>query len=331
MERISIFNYEAFYLDYLEGNLSASDTEMLMQFLEEHPECRLEEEELTVLEDEALPTYSGKKSLKQVDESDRISSDNAEHFIIADAEGILNQKKKAELKDFISDNEALKATQKRYASVYLKPDMSIVYKDKEALKQRKTIVLWPLLSGIGAAAAVVVFVFLTNMNLDSVNSMKFAFDEGPAVTENPVQDINATPSTSETASTTQESLQNPPVKFASNTTTTKEPNEKLGKMPIRKNGMHTSVFDNVALKPVNVSSGVVNTEPVNTVSTDPLMAANSKGSDLAKMTNPIAPVTKFISDKAKTEVDFKRRKASKDKKAGFFLKIGKFEIAKNAR
>ncbi len=56
--------------------------------------------------------------------------------------------------------------------------------------------------------------------------------------------------------------------------------------------------------------------------------ANPQGEDLA-MENPIEPVTNFISDKAKTEVEFKRRKAEGKKKGGFFLKIGKFEFSKN--
>jgi len=41
MEHISIFNYEAFYLDFLEGTLSEEDTALFLKFMEEHPELRL--------------------------------------------------------------------------------------------------------------------------------------------------------------------------------------------------------------------------------------------------------------------------------------------------
>ena len=51
--------------------------------------------------------------------------------------------------------------------------------------------------------------------------------------------------------------------------------------------------------------------------------------DVAQMEDPIEPVTNFINKRAKSEVEFKRRKASKKKKGGFFLKIGKFELSKN--
>ena len=43
MERISIFNYEAFYLDYLEGRLNQEDSALLLLFLESHPELIVED------------------------------------------------------------------------------------------------------------------------------------------------------------------------------------------------------------------------------------------------------------------------------------------------
>ena len=44
MEKISIFNYEAYYLDLLEGNLSEEDTALLLDFLEQHPHLKLDHE-----------------------------------------------------------------------------------------------------------------------------------------------------------------------------------------------------------------------------------------------------------------------------------------------
>lgn len=40
MESINIHNYEAFWLDYIEGNLDEQATEQLMAFLEKHPELK---------------------------------------------------------------------------------------------------------------------------------------------------------------------------------------------------------------------------------------------------------------------------------------------------
>ena len=48
-----------------------------------------------------------------------------------------------------------------------------------------------------------------------------------------------------------------------------------------------------------------------------------------RMSNPIKPITSFISKKTNTNVDFGTKKASKSKKGGFFVKIGKFEVSRN--
>jgi len=331
MERISIFNYEAFYLDYLEGNLSEEDTQMLLQFFEEHPECRLEDEELTVLDDAAPMSYSGKHSLKQVDESAAIASENVEHFMIAEAEGLLDENKQSELNDFVAEDAGLQATRKRYASVYFEPDESVIFTGKADLKQRKSIVLWPYLSsGVAAAAAVIAFVFFTNLNTDSVQPLNISF-EMPVVPEEPIGDEteNENPSV-ETPQNTFNNKKN--VQFAgTKPEVRKNQNIKFDKMPVRKDGIHTFVFDEAELAPVNTSNNnpVVADNGIELQPNGPLRGANPKSDDLAQMTNPIAPVTKFISENTETKVDFGKRKGSKSKKGGFFVKIGKFELSKN--
>ena len=55
MERISIFNYEAFYLDFLEGNLNEADTLMLTDFLEANPGLKVEmDDEFTSFQEESI-------------------------------------------------------------------------------------------------------------------------------------------------------------------------------------------------------------------------------------------------------------------------------------
>lgn len=331
MERISIFNYEAFYLDYLEGNLSEADTAMLLQFLEEHPECRIENDELMVLDDTEPMTFSGKQSLKQVDETEAIAADNVEHFMIADAEGLLDEEKQSELEAFVAEDAALEATRKRYASVYFAPDASVVFTGKAGLKQRKTLVLWPYVSGaVAAAAAVIAFVFFTNVSADSANPMNIAW-EAPAVPQ--TETNNGTENQAlpiETADDNNYASDND-VQFAGATPKIKEERDIVfDKMPVRTEGIHTSVFERMELVPVNTSRGnAIAQNPVETISGDPLLGANPKDEDLAQMTNPIAPVTKFINNNTETKVDFGKRKASKSKKGGFFVKIGKFELSKN--
>lgn len=325
MERISIFNYEAFYLDYLEGNLSEKDTAMLLQFLEEHPECRMEDEDLVLLDDEGPMTFSGKESLKQVDESGPIGMENVEHFMIADAERLLTDEKKEELNNVVANNEDLEATRRRYNAVYYTPDESVVYGAKSDLKQRKTLVLWPYMSGAVAAAAVVVVMLMTNVMDGSIGTVDIPVAQGPEMESNeqnqggienedpiviPANEINENTST-----------------YTANATDIRPVKER----PVIKLKSTMDRFGHAQISPTKTSGGDVKGRPV---SIEPIVWTSPESSRTIPafgpdMENPIEPVTAFISEKAKTDIDFKRRKASKKKKGGFFLKIGNFEVSKN--
>ena len=68
--------------------------------------------------------------------------------------------------------------------------------------------------------------------------------------------------------------------------------------------------------------------PISTIYTNPV-EASSANQDVAYtevngMQNPIEPITKFISEKTNTEIDFRQPKSKKKK--GFLVKIGKFEL-----
>ena len=159
MEKISIFNYEAYYLDYLEGNLSKEDTAMFLAFLEEYPECKMDGDEMPVLSDEDAPSYKFKNNLKQVDSDDAITLANVDHFLIEATEGIITEEKKKELASFIQVND-LSYDEKLAGAVYYTPDKATVYKDKAGLKQKEALVLWPYISTV-AAACIIILMLLT--------------------------------------------------------------------------------------------------------------------------------------------------------------------------
>lgn len=323
MERISIFNYEIFYLDYLEGRLSEEDTRMLMEFFEEHPECKLDDPDLPTLDLNEELTFSGKSDLKQTDDNEAITIHNADHFMISEAEGLLSNEKKNELDRLVTTNEELTADRKRFAAVYFSPEEDMVFAHKGDLKRKKTIVLWPYVSG-AVAAAVIGFIFLTGNGTDSVGPMNFEFGAGPTTAEKPIvipaTDLNEVPN------------DEAPIKFFNASLTTDggskihKEDRKIMDRIVRKPGQLIKPkmsFDNRKLKPLNV-----NPLPVEESPTDrPYIAMNEQQ---IAMENPIEPITSFISKKTKTEVDFGRKKrGSKKEKGGFFFKIGNFEISKN--
>ncbi len=165
MERISIFNYEVFYLDFLEGNLSEEDAALLLVFLDENPHLKVEDEKLPILGNENPSLDANfKANLKQlVFNETAITLNNSEQFLIAETENLLSEEKKAELTSFVSKHPELALTQKIYSATHLVADKSIVFADKESLKQSKKIVLWPFIS-LAIAASVAILFFVMEFN-----------------------------------------------------------------------------------------------------------------------------------------------------------------------
>lgn len=154
MSKIDIHNYEAFYLDYLEGNLSKEDTAQLMLFLDSNPEIKAELDEFEMLELNIPDVEFDKSSLHQT-----INESNVEDYIIASLEKVIDPDDELELNEYLSQSDEARAMANRYKHTIL-PLREIQYPEKNKLKKRGTPIFYiaPL---IGAAAAVFLF-FIIN-------------------------------------------------------------------------------------------------------------------------------------------------------------------------
>ena len=67
MKKINKHNYEAFFLDYYEKNLSTEEVAELMLFLENHPNLKeeFEDYEEIILEPDTTVIFENKNSLKK--------------------------------------------------------------------------------------------------------------------------------------------------------------------------------------------------------------------------------------------------------------------------
>jgi hypothetical protein len=128
--QINIDNYEAWLLDFAEGNMSAQNEAILRLFVSDHPELNIDLEELDLLylEDESNNVFDKKALLKK----DSVSIEDAEQ-ILFDA---------IEDKAKINEAEALIALYPKYAVDFdaykksiLSPDYAITFSEKENLKQ----------------------------------------------------------------------------------------------------------------------------------------------------------------------------------------------------
>lgn len=159
MRKISRSNYEEFFLDYLEGNLSLQEMNDLDCFLIQHPDLKaeLDEMELTILEEEKVVFDS--ESLKEIP-----FRNNFDEFCIARIEGILLPSEKKAFDTFLKNNQKFEIEHENYLKTILNPDFSVVFPDKNILKQnrRKIVPFWQL-SRIAIAASVILMFSIWNV------------------------------------------------------------------------------------------------------------------------------------------------------------------------
>lgn len=104
MEKINKHNYEVFFIDYFDGNLSPAQTEELYQFLNENPDLKEEFENF-----EEIPVnisdvvFPNKENLKKKS-SEIINESNYQEFCIAYNEGDLNEKEEKALLKYVDAN-----------------------------------------------------------------------------------------------------------------------------------------------------------------------------------------------------------------------------------
>ena len=329
MEHISIFNYEAFYLDFLEGNLNEEETALFLAFMEAHPELRLEDESLVSVELETISLGAQfKDGLKQVSFSETpISLSNVEQFLIAETEGQLASDKLAELKMFVAANPSLLKSQKLYAATHLKADLSLVYADKAGLKRKKVVVLWPYVSlALAASLTALMFYVYYSGNQMVQNGPANVIVKMDSTTVTPKERINKEKTNLDQLNQTQQTNTNDFVAQSNPTIDQKD------QTPIKQNrptqidrlnikGLKTLKNKNPDLEIIERNSADLAVQTVHNQSNDVAYMG------FQDMKNPIKPITSRLADAVKQEVDFRTAKTTNKQSGGFFLKIGKLEVS----
>jgi len=163
MEKIGKNNYEAYVLDYLEGNLGAEETHDLMVFLEQHPDLKkdLDLDLTQVSLNPSMTVFEHKAALK-VSEEMPLSMNTVDTWMLESVEGNLSASKQQELDDFVRKHQ-LEKTYTAYQSTILKADLNEVFENKRTLKVATGIVI-PMYLRVAAIAAVAVLLIGVALN-----------------------------------------------------------------------------------------------------------------------------------------------------------------------
>ncbi len=167
-------NYEAWFLDFAEGNLSEEKIYSLNVFLRKNPDLQEEFDEfnMILLDGEAL-VFENKESLKKNINLDRIEGLNDfEILAINKLEGNITEEEENELNSMIGFSDELRFEADIFQKTKLKADTSLVYQDKEKLKRKSIIPLWIKYASSIAAIGLLLF-FVTKIvrpDIDAGNS-----------------------------------------------------------------------------------------------------------------------------------------------------------------
>ncbi|HET6227426.1 MAG TPA: hypothetical protein VFF27_14180 [Bacteroidia bacterium] len=125
-------NYEAYFLDYHEGNLSPQQVADLFLFLSQHPELKkeLDEFENIELSDFSTPVFENKESLKK-----NITPDNQEEYFIRAVEGTLGANELMLLNAYLTAHPEYLKEFNLFQQTKLQADPSLIFEDKNELKQ----------------------------------------------------------------------------------------------------------------------------------------------------------------------------------------------------
>jgi hypothetical protein len=138
--KINRDNYEAYFLDYYEGQLSPEMVEEVLMFVDQNPDLKnvLDEFEAVSLVADQDIVFEKKSSLKknQIFATSRVNELNYEEFLIGETEGILNAEQLAYIEEFISINPQFEIDRRLYALAHLPAADEIIFEAKESLKQK---------------------------------------------------------------------------------------------------------------------------------------------------------------------------------------------------
>ena len=134
MSRINLDNYEAWLLDYSEGNLSAEDTAELMLFMQVNPELEID------LNDMNFPAIAGDEKLRLDDKSFLYKGKNEvrlrfEELCIAYYDKDISQDEKSELDHILKQFPAFEKEFEAFGLSYLQPEYALEFDNKASLKK----------------------------------------------------------------------------------------------------------------------------------------------------------------------------------------------------
>jgi hypothetical protein len=191
--KINRNNYEAFFVDYLDGKLDVSLVDDFIEFLQQNPDLK---EELSLIETVSLKeeeiTYNKKELLKKEKYDSEKEFNKA---AIAELEGDISDAEKVDFESYLSSHPEKQKDVELFKLTKLKPELSVVFSKKSKIRKRstiRTILLWSTSAAAVIIAILSVYIFIDTPSSEIItqNQVAEVIDKAPEKKENtPVEAV----------------------------------------------------------------------------------------------------------------------------------------------
>lgn len=161
-------NYEEYFLDYLDGNLSGEMLDCLNDFLALNPDLKAELESLSNFQEiQDSKSFNFKEDLKKSPGSLLpVEFKNEDEFFIAKIENDLNESNQLAFEKYLKINPESEKNFQFLLKTKLQPDLKIVYPNKKGLKKKAFIPLFnlkqPVFTYLAIASVILILFFSIN-------------------------------------------------------------------------------------------------------------------------------------------------------------------------
>lgn len=212
--KITRQNYEAYFIDYLEGSLDKELVDQFIEFLQKNPDLK---KELSLFESVAAVPETTKFSKKESLYKDKFDVESEfNEAAIANLEGDITTKEKREFENYLSSHPEKQNDLKLFSKTLLKADTGITFTNKNRLYKKpkgRVVLFWA-----GRVAAVLILAFaifsLLDKDADTVNEVNhFAqVEEKNEQTTTPAIEEKQETESAKAPENTTEKIQEPEVK-----------------------------------------------------------------------------------------------------------------------
>lgn len=327
-------NYEAYYLDYLEGNLDVATSELLEIFLSEHPELAIDGD-LPQLQPDMRIDSSFRLSLKK-EAAEEITAENIDYFLIAELEQQLSSAQQAKLDAFIALHPEFEKERRIVQSLVLEAGAE-QFAHKESLKKGARII--PLWLKMAAAAAILLLFTLPFLRFGETagSGSGTQFQTAHSDGRHPQKTRGTHPqSEKEKRSPVPAHIQNQQSEYVAQQSD--EPvivgprthgEKPAANHPPKERRKHNTAVSELPAKMIRSSTpDLAVTDPKEEAI--PALAVASVAHEDSKMENAIPVITRGVSEVFNTPVEVKTEKSAGRKGKGFYVRIGNVEVSRSA-